>query len=118
MGEQIVQLGKKSGGATITGAGGGTYTWETDGEVLPVPWDVASELLAIQDADFYLADEPPAPGGGGEGASSEEDEAGGDGDGEDGDGEDVTEPAPAQAGEITEPAPKRPAAHGRRGKTG
>lgn len=52
-------LGKTTAGATSTG-----YQWPTDGAVVEVPDEHATELLAIPDADFYLADAPttgPAP---------------------------------------------------------
>lgn len=90
-------LGKTQAGATSSG-----YVWPADGSVVQVPDEHAAELLAIQDAGFFLADAPQSDPG-------QDDEGGPDGDAaEDEASVEVTEPAPAPAaGEpVTEPAPK------------
>lgn len=99
--EPLVPLRKASGGATVAG-----HHWPHDGAVVQVPYDLATELLAIHGGGFTVAeDEPPHgepnPDWPEPGENAEE-------------GREITEPAPAAKHPVTEPAPARPAAHATR----
>lgn len=136
MAERMIELHKKTGGATLTGPDGEEYTWPMDRPVAEVPYGWALELLAIPDGGFYVQGDaargltvtaergttmtaeqaglgasvvrPAAPS---EPPPDPEALTGGDGSGddEDGDGDpEVTEPGPAAENAVTEPAPPPP----------
>jgi hypothetical protein len=56
MAEHLVPLGKRTGGATLTGPDGEQYAWAEDGGVTGVPYEWALELLRVPDAGFFVAD--------------------------------------------------------------
>jgi hypothetical protein len=55
--EQTVRIRKAQSGSVSGG-----YEWPEDGSVIPVPYDLAMRLVAIQDGGFSVVDEPePEP---------------------------------------------------------
>jgi hypothetical protein len=78
-------LSKRQGGTVQTDPRTGKrYTWKSDGQAIPVPDDLAAELLAIRGGGFYVPEPEPAKP-----AKAA-----------------VTEPAPSAKAAVTEPAPK------------
>jgi hypothetical protein len=132
MSEHTVILCKKSGGSSLTGPDGKTYTWAKDGQGVEVPYVWGMELLGIPDGGFWVEGDPvpAAVRFDGEpvsvqtvaqaGLEGSEEHAvtgtatlhtAGDDDGDEDEDAEVTEPAPEGKHAITEPAPppKHPA---------
>jgi hypothetical protein len=84
----------------LAGSSSHGYTWDADGAVVQVPYDVAVELAAIPDGGFSIVEAPDEPEAAPEAVAEPDVPAA------------VTEPAPAdgQFSEAPAQEPEKPAA--------